>query len=58
MTVDKGLGARTRTKHFGTRQRGDADYKHMKVKGTGGNNPGSGETIRPVTHEEGQVTAV
>ena len=48
MTVDKGLG--TRTKHFGTRQRGDADYKHMKVKGTGGNNQGS------VTHEEGQVT--
>ena len=48
MTVDQGLGGRTRTRHFGTRQ--DADYKHMKVKGTGGNNQGS------VTHEEGQVT--
>ena len=32
MTVAKGLGARTRTKHFGTRQRGDVDYKHMRVK--------------------------
>ena len=50
MTVDQGLGAGTRTRHFGTRQGEDADYKHMKVKGTGGNNQGS------VTQEEGQVT--
>ena len=42
--------------NFGTRPRGDADYKRMRVKGTGGNNPESGKTIRPVTHEEGQVT--
>ena len=31
-------------------------YEHMGEEGTGGHNQESGETIRPVTHEEGQVT--
>ena len=31
-------------------------YEHMGEEGTGGHNQESGETIGPVTHEEGQVT--
>ena len=31
-------------------------YEHMGEEGTGGHNQESGKTIRPVTHEEGQVT--
>ena len=49
------MGAR-RNETLWHKIKGDADYKTQGKWGTGGHIQESGETIKQVTHEEGQVT--